>query len=448
VTTGMLFSRRDLSSGFRGSFGPGSRQTRGSLRFALHAHYYRVMVQDRFGLQRERRIQASGVREIFTPHRPIMNVDLLFGREDEVRSLIEHMDTPGQHALLYGERGVGKSSLAHVTADVFLSTIVRGQVHKKRCDSEDTFISIVRDPLSAVGVDVELHEHSAGTSRKRTAGVGWRGLGVGRDKEATDTATYHRSAPSPSVVANYLAKLRGILLIDEAEAIKSAADKRRLAELIKHLSDQGSPFKVLVVGIAETGGELTGAHPSVGRCLKETKLGRMKSAELREIVESGAARLHLRFEPPVVASIVGCSAGYPHFTHLLALTCAEEAIAERRREVEPEHLKQAMKLAVTDAEGSLKRVYDRAVRSASTRMYGWILLAAASLQEMEFNATDLRKAIATVTGEEISQASLNNYFGRLVSADESTILMRVATGVYRFTDPRMPSFVKIANQHL
>ena len=63
-----------------------------------------------FGLRRESLIAKSKVRSIFTPHQPIVSQDLFFGRSKSVSKLIENINTPGQHAILYGDRGVGKSS--------------------------------------------------------------------------------------------------------------------------------------------------------------------------------------------------------------------------------------------------------------------------------------------------------------------------------------------------
>ena len=68
------------------------------------------MLAGDFGLIREEKIKRSGVREVFTPHRPINKIDFFFGRQREVKTLIEQLNTPGQHSLLYGERRVGKSS--------------------------------------------------------------------------------------------------------------------------------------------------------------------------------------------------------------------------------------------------------------------------------------------------------------------------------------------------
>jgi hypothetical protein len=48
---------------------------------------------DPFGQKRERRITKSGVRDVFTPHHPVHHIDLLHGRRDEVRRLLENINT-------------------------------------------------------------------------------------------------------------------------------------------------------------------------------------------------------------------------------------------------------------------------------------------------------------------------------------------------------------------
>jgi DNA polymerase III delta prime subunit len=378
--------------------------------------------KDLFGIQRERRIIESGVREAFTPHKPISDVSFLYGREQEIRRLLEYINTPGQHALLYGERGVGKSSLANVSAVLYWafslaqskkpitlkSLLSREKIFLKRCDSSDRFETIVLKPLTAVGADIV----PTGITRQRKFGGTGRlkapGLEAGADASREVIETFKKDVSlSPAVVADALSELEGLLLIDELDAIKDPQDKRKLAELIKHLSDSGSPLKVLLVGIAETGTQLTAAHPSVHRCLKETRVPRMSDDELRKIIEGGAAKVKLAFEQDVIDSIVRISSGYPHFTHLLCLKCAEDAIATSRRMIRRRQLEDSMRRAVDDAEGTLKSSYHDAIRS-NTKMYQIILVSAASLGT-EFTARDLREAIKARTGDSISQGALNNY---------------------------------------
>uniref|UniRef100_A0A942Y9R6 ATP-binding protein n=1 Tax=Neobacillus citreus TaxID=2833578 RepID=A0A942Y9R6_9BACI len=393
-----------------------------------------------FGLNDEKKIADSGIRNIFTPHQPIAEFDLLLGRKDEVQSLVQTLSTPGQHVLLYGERGVGKSSLANVVADA-LRVLLQTTVHIKRCDQSDTFESIVRTSLAEVGADLIL----TGASEE-VGGEAGADLKVLKGTVAKRVVAEYQVSHSlsPSTVAEALTDLNGLLVVDEADAIGNREDRRKLAELIKLLSDGGSAYKLMVVGIAETGSELTAAHPSVQRCLRETKLERMSDPELSEIVEAGSEKAGIRFSEKATNLIVALSAGYPHFTHLIALKCAERAVVEDRQMIELNNLQAALQLAVRDAEGTLKRSYDDSTRSGATTMYRDIVGAAARIDTEEFSASALREQIEEVTGNPISQGSLNNYLQRLVTADGSSILQRSAKGVYRFSDPRMKSYVRMS----
>src|SRR5271156_1253718 len=52
----------------------------------------------------------------FSPGAPIDESDLFAGRSDQIDKLLDTVMQRGQHAILYGERGVGKSSLANTFA--------------------------------------------------------------------------------------------------------------------------------------------------------------------------------------------------------------------------------------------------------------------------------------------------------------------------------------------
>ena len=103
-----------------------------------------------------------------------------------------------------------------------------------------------------------------------------------------------------------------------------------------------------------------------------------------------------------------------------------------------------MKVQFADVTG----IYENAVRSYSTDMYRKVIHAAATIGPDEFSSETLRKAIESLTGEKITQGSLSNYLNKLVNTDDSAIFHRKSKGVYRFADPRMPSFVKIANHDI
>ncbi len=403
-----------------------------------------------FGKKREELIKRTRVREIFTPSRPINTIELLFGREPQVTKLVEILNTPGQHALLFGDRGVGKSSLAKVVTLYLLAEryYKDNQIFFKRCDSEDTFESVLEKPLKNVGVDVSVKETTNSHQEKGKAEIsaGFASADIESSRQKVEKRIGNISA---SFVAEKLEGSEGVLVVDEADAIQDSANKKKLAELIKHLSDCNSKFKLLVVGIADTGADLLGKHPSIQRCLVEVPLDRMSDIELRKIIETGQRNLsshRLSFDHDVINMIVKVSNGYPYFTHLLALKCAEEAIVASRSTIRKEDLQNSTQLAAEGAEGSLKNAYQDAIRShwGDGALYKYILLAAATLGTHEFSAKDLRAKVCELCGRDVTQTQLNNFYKGLIS-DQGTVLRRLSKGVYCFSDPRMPSYIRIAN---
>ncbi|MCB1806743.1 MAG: ATP-binding protein [Candidatus Competibacteraceae bacterium] len=401
---------------------------------------------DNFDLDNERLIVASGIRNIFTPYQPVMDRDLFFGRQAEVAGIIQQLNTPGQHSLLFGERGVGKSSLANIASEV-LKPLAGDSRIVKRCDSTDNFRTIVEPLLREVGIDLQIKSTADAISEGGDAG-----LNAGFAKAGVKTTTTHTQqsdgvtgkAESPGWVADQVRGLEALFLLDEIDVI-APLEKAKIAEFVKQLSDSGSKLKLLIVGIADTAVELTNGHPSVQRALRETRLRKMSDREIEFLVTSGAEKAKIEFKPSAIRKIVTVSAGYPHFAHLLALKAAEIVIGSGEKEVQLFHIQQATNAATGDAEGTLRAKYDEFVRSANTDEFRRILVAATAIDADEFPAAMLRQRYRDLWGREVTQGWLNNYLQKIVANDDSCILRRLAKGIYKFADLRMRSYVRLAN---
>ena len=59
------------------------------------------------------------VGEVFRPAAPIDRRSLFSGRFEQIGELFAIVGQPGQHAVIYGERGVGKTSLAVLAATAY-----------------------------------------------------------------------------------------------------------------------------------------------------------------------------------------------------------------------------------------------------------------------------------------------------------------------------------------
>ena len=400
-----------------------------------------------FGLDDEVLIIESGVRDVFTPHTPVDEITHFFGREDEASRLVSVINSPGQHILVYGDRGVGKTSLAKTTCNMLLHKIQKGHLFEKRCDSSDTFSSLFLDPLAEVGIDLSLQEQVV---TQNSGGGAKLNVGVAKIDVSSKRETRLKSVPSinpdsPSWVAKQLRDLNGICLIDEADALLCELEKKKIAELVKLLSDYKSPFKLVIVGIAKTGEELTAGHPSVERCLKEVQLSRMSDDDLKKIILNGFKKVNLIADDEVVKKIVDISAGFPHFTHLICLKCAEKALVSGNRHITNMILTGALEEAVKDSEGALKRMYESTLRALNKPLeYKVLLLAASYCKVPEFRSSELRSTLEEKFSVNIDSQALSRRLTSLTKGDEVTILSKPARGCFQFTDPRMPSFLKMA----
>lgn len=392
---------------------------------------------------REEIIVRSGVRDVYVPNKPVDSVELFCGRQNEVSRIIEGINTGGMHVLLYGDRGVGKTSLSKITCTMLMLDSTIANYHIKICDSSDTFVTIIQSLFQDLNIKCSIKSSSSWD-----LSFLWKFISFGKN-ENTEYVSYDNIA-SPSWVAKRISDFEGVFLIDEIDVLQNPEDKKKIAELIKQLSDKNSKLKIFVVGISKTSSELFGGHPSVQRCLKEIRLNRMSDDELREIIERGERRLKIVFSQGVKRVIIKSSAGYPYFTQLLALKAAEEAICADSNNVTMNEFKLAVRRAVDDLEGSLKEQYQKAIIGQRIDRNKSILLAAALCGEDIFLAKDLKANYNMITKQDISQQELNNFLSssNIISEDYTTILRRVGKGVYVFNDPRMPSFIKLMNNYI
>ncbi|MDD1422775.1 ATP-binding protein, partial [Dolichospermum sp. ST_sed1] len=75
---------------------------------------------------------------VFSPTAPIKKQDFFSGRIRQLEKICEAINEVGQHAILYGERGVGKTSLANIMTD----SITNLYPIKVTCNRKHTFTSI------------------------------------------------------------------------------------------------------------------------------------------------------------------------------------------------------------------------------------------------------------------------------------------------------------------
>src|SRR5271169_3021654 len=79
---------------------------------------------------------------VFNPSAPINKEELFAGRVMEVRLVVDAINQPGQHVVLYGQRGVGKTSLGNMIPSRIYSPDADVLAPQINCMTTDSFSDI------------------------------------------------------------------------------------------------------------------------------------------------------------------------------------------------------------------------------------------------------------------------------------------------------------------
>jgi energy-coupling factor transporter ATP-binding protein EcfA2 len=369
------------------------------------------------------------VAEAFRPSAPIDRRALFSGRTDQIAELFSVVAQPGQHAVVYGERGVGKTSLAAVTAELLTSSGVVAA--RTTCDSGDDFASVWHKALG----EISLHSE--------TRGIGFAAASSAVHQPASALLDGAQVRPHTVVRALVtLTKLQPLaIFLDEFDRLGDPASRALFTDTIKALSDRVVPATLVLVGVADTVDELIREHRSVERALVQVRMPRMSRPDLAEIARRGIEAAQMTIQARAVDRVTALSQGLPHYTHLLTQLAAQAALGERHADVGGREIDFAIERAIQRAQQSVTDAYLRAqaVIDGSSRH---LLVACALAPEDEFGffgADDVESALARIAEGRVGSEDLDP-----LADDRAAILQRreaAGEARYRFLNPLLQPYV-------
>lgn len=385
--------------------------------------------------------QIAALAQIFRPSAPTDDVELLIGRTDQLSDLTQTAHEPGRHAIVFGERGVGKTSVANAARVIFEAQADMNMALRIPCSADDDFCSVWRKILARLRNEIDERPDVAPQLLEIHDRV----------------EDFFVEDPTPDSVARALAVINRsfplLVVIDEFDRLPYLEPRTGFADLIKMVSDDQFSGTVVIVGVADTVGELLTEHASIERALRQVHMPRMTVEELCEVVRKGfrvfreRTGVAISIEDEAVRVIAQLSQGFPYYTHLLAGSVGRNAIKARRETIATEDVIRALVLAADEADPSIREAYKAATDAARSHATYEETLMACAMTEGDntgfFAAADIAPHLSVIHGAPKKQPQYNAHLSKFSQEPPRILERRHVAGRYRyrFTNPLMKPFV-------
>jgi Cdc6-like AAA superfamily ATPase len=377
------------------------------------------------------------LNEAFTPNRPIDLPKFLSGRVDLLYQAIDAANTEGLHVVLFGDRGTGKTSIAKVLS-LMLQEPNRAdgrRVLQTSCMSADTFTSIWRRVFQELLVAPRQLGFSPDQSQ-----IAVHRMQDFDGTEPNDVRLMVQSLPNPSVV-----------VVDEFDRVPMNTDARRLmADTIKLFSDTRTKATIILVGVADSIGELIAEHQSIARNIEQIPVEPMSTTELGDIIRKGYDYVGLGYDDALPRQIAELSQGYPHYTHLLGLWAGRRAIQDGSPTVTLAVLESAIPDALRGATGGVQQEYERAILSSQKEaLFEEVLLACALAHKDSlgrFATADVRLPLRAILQRDIEIGGYQSHLAKFCEPERGPVLKKSGkrrSYRWQFVNPQIIPYILI-----
>ncbi len=325
------------------------------------------------------------LRDALGASQPVIGRDHFAGRHDALRQLISAIEQQRLHVVIYGERGIGKTSLAHVFAET--AREARYLVLYGSCGTEAKFDEMFRSFASHI--PRLYHKSVLPNSPEAESGDNF-------DVMLDDGF-------GPRELAELFADVIGtriIIILDEYDRVLDPSFRRDVAELIKNLSDRAARVQLVLTGVAQNLDELIGYAPSIRRNIVGLPMRPMNAAEVRDLLGIGERAADISYDADSTKLITTVAGGSPYLVRLLAHQAGLVALDARSNIVTDAHGKAAIERVLTDWNASLPRRVQVSLGREEARAQWPLLIAAAragSSADGFFTVDDTRTELGSET---------------------------------------------------
>jgi hypothetical protein len=372
--------------------------------------------------------------QLFSPAKPINENDLFVGRAVQIRKMLEAVLEGGKHVILFGEAGVGKTSLARVFSGMFPSTARNVLLYREQADPSDDFSSLWKKVFK----DVHIASMRNGQETVQSIASFYEGGEIKPDDVRRELEAIFKPSDIP------------IIIIDEYNKVTDPTCHALMANTIKALSDYAVNVTIVLVGVADNVNELMGEHPSIQRCVEQVPMPRMSPSERKGILDKIIPRLGMKLNGDALWKIVHLSRGLPSYVHALGLYAAQTAIDRKSLQIIEDDVDAAIKRVLAKSEESIQEDYAKAIHSnRSDSLYKQVLLACALADTDDrgnFAPLAVCKPLTKILGREreVEIAAFQQHLKNFITDERAKMLVRKGRERayrFRFRDPLMQPYV-------
>jgi Cdc6-like AAA superfamily ATPase len=370
------------------------------------------------------------VGELFTPSSPIATSELFAGRQKQLSKLLDVIGERGRHAIIYGEPGVGKTSIAQIVRLMIPTKTSKVRYIRRAVFSSDNFSSIWLDVFREIKFVADIGEGAKEYSLSDVYPGGVQPVDVVRE------------------LSQFSENDIPVVVIDEYNLIQDPQTSRLMAETIKALSDTSVKATILIVGISDSVEELVSGHDSIIRCSEEILMPRMEQEEMRDVLEGRIRRLGMTINGDAKWKVINLTKGLPAFAHGLGKGAALSAIRDRRLGIGEADVDKAIDDVLNSSQNTLKTDYQLATHSNQEKArYRQILMACAQAQSDEigyFTPKQVEEPLSDILGKKTSVEHFNANLKEFTEEKRGKILQRKGVARiyrYRFRNPAMQPYV-------
>jgi uncharacterized protein len=392
--------------------------------------------------------------ENLTPSDSIKTPERLFGREKTLTTIDRAFSSPGRQMFIYGDRGVGKTSLALTSA--YLHTGIENQPIYVMCGRTNNFGQTIQAIGNAlIPVEERLEKAASGGGFNFTLPGGFGGVGVSDGTKSSTNISQPQSLNEALDIIRYVsAKRRSttIVIIDEMERIEGQAEREKFAEFIRNIPELNADVRFIFCGIMHDVTELLQSHASAGRILETIELKRLNHSDLWKILTVVADKLNVKIQEEALIRISQVSDGFPHYVHLIG-ECLfwgmfdDESVVTKSG---PAHYRTAIIGAIQRTEAALKAAYEKATyKTRNTADYEEALWALADSrsdkrQISEIYESSYKWIMLKRSGRKmLTREQLNQRYLAMRKDSHARIVAGFGSGWFAFRENIMRGYVRM-----